>query len=232
VNEKAPYNERGQVHHTWDQSRGEYPNRLMFMLFDHPVVESTDPARFRWPVPPAPGKTRDFLIKGESWPELVVNIRANLARLAAATGNVQLDAGFEANLAATIERWNDMAARGVDEDFLRGQSPIEVRWASPAREGAPSASMYPFRDSGPYYCIILCGGALDTKGGPVTNADAQVMSIDGRPIPGLYGAGNCVAAPAAQAYWGPGGTVGPALVFGYVAARHALGQRTRSPTSP
>jgi len=59
--------------------------------------------------------------------------------------------------------------------------------------------------------------AFGTKGGPVIDEAARILDFDGRPIPGLYGAGNAVAAPFGLAYPGGGGTLAPAVTFGYVA---------------
>jgi succinate dehydrogenase/fumarate reductase flavoprotein subunit len=81
--------------------------------------------------------------------------------------------------------------------------------------------MYPFAASGPYHAILIGGGTLDTKGGPKINAKSQVIDTREKPIPGLYGAGNCIASPAAQAYWSAGGTLGPAITFGYIAGLNA-----------
>ena len=67
-------------------------------------------------------------------------------------------------------------------------------------------------------------GTLDTKGGPAIDRDARVLrAADGRPIPGLFAAGNCAGFPSANAYWAGGATVGLAVTFGYLAARHAAG---------
>ena len=59
-------------------------------------------------------------------------------------------------------------------------------------------------------------GCLSTKGGPRTDADGRIRAIeDGAPIPGLYAAGNAAASAFGLAYPGAGGTLGPALVFGF-----------------
>ncbi len=64
-------------------------------------------------------------------------------------------------------------------------------------------------------------GTLGTKGGPRTDPDARVLDVDGRVIPGLYAAGNAMASAMGMTYGGAGGTLGPAIVFGYLAGRDA-----------
>lgn len=231
MNEKAPYNERGQVHFTWDATRREYPNYLMFWVFDDALINghwAKDPryARHRSPMPP-PGESREYIISAPDWPGLVAGIRARLAALTAHTGGVALAPQFEDNLAATLARFNAMAGEGRDLDFGRGEAAIDRFWSQEARPGAVSGTLHPLAATGPYHCIILGPGALDTKGGPVIDEDARLLSMAGEPIPGLYAAGNCAASPAGQAYWGAGGTVGVAMTFGYIAGSHAAKRERR-----
>jgi succinate dehydrogenase/fumarate reductase flavoprotein subunit len=51
-----------------------------------------------------------------------------------------------------------------------------------------------------------------------------VLDLDGAEIEGLYAAGNVMASVMGMAYGGAGGTLGPALVFGFAAGRHAAEQ--------
>jgi hypothetical protein len=169
------------------------------------------------------------VISAATLTELGEKLDARLTELAPHIGGVRLDARFADNLAAAVKRFNDFAASGVDLDFHRGETPIERSWAGlcTPREGAVN-SMHPLSDSGSYHCIILGAGALDTKGGPVVDERGRVMGVDGSPIPGLYGAGNCIASPTGHGYWGPGGTIGPATLFGYIAGCDAAGRPARS----
>ena len=73
----------------------------------------------------------------------------------------------------------------------------------------------------PFYAMPLYDGTLGTNGGPRIDADARVLRHDGKPIPGLYAAGNASASVFGPAYPGGGATIGPALTFGYLAGRHA-----------
>ncbi len=131
-----------------------------------------------------------------------------------------------------MARFNDFARTGQDDDFHRGRDPHEKEWQpffSPLRKGAiwnnpyPAPTMYPLSDNGPYHAIILGPGVLDTSGGPLTDAGARVLDGEGKPIPGLFGAGNCIASPTGNAYFGGGGTIGPALTYGHIAANSAHG---------
>jgi succinate dehydrogenase/fumarate reductase flavoprotein subunit len=225
VNEKIQYNERTQAHFVWDPVVGEYPNRVLFMIFDQRAIDIFGGS---YPIPGA-GIDVPYLISGETWDDLTAAIAARLEDLAAEMGPIELDEGFAETLAETVTRFNGYAETGADDEFHRGENLIELAFNGPAREGNdfPNATMYPFGD-GPYYCVLVGGGTLDTKGGPKVNAKAQMLTTKGEPVPGLYGAGNCISSPAGQAYWAGGGTIGPALAFGYIAAMNATKESEKS----
>ena len=73
----------------------------------------------------------------------------------------------------------------------------------------------------PFYAVEISSGLLGTNGGPRTDGQARILGHDGAPIPGLLGAGNAIACPTGGIYAGAGGTLGPALTFGYIAGRTA-----------
>ena len=152
--------------------------------------------------------------------------------MSAHTGGYTLDSDFADNLTETVSRFNGFADEGVDPDFHRGEVPSELffnNFYTPP--GKPSDQINPtmrrFADQGPYYAMILAPGVLDTKGGPKINVDGQVLDNYDQPIGGLYGAGNCIAAPAAQAYWSAGATIGAAMIFGALAGAHAANSAAR-----
>ncbi len=228
VNEKAIYNERTQAHFYWDPSHREFPNLLLFMVYDSAVASSTSTWPFRWPVP-QPGTEAPYVISGNTLAELATNLDARLAQYTAKTAGYRLDPNFAAALQATIDRFNGFATTGDDLDFARGETPIQLAWSGPAREGnTKNPTMFPLSATGPYYAIITAGGTLDTKGGPRVNSKSQVLDTNGKRIPGLYGAGNCIASPAGAAYWSAGGTLGPALTFGYIAGRNAAAEAVKA----
>jgi 3-oxosteroid 1-dehydrogenase len=218
-NEKFVYNERTQLHFVWDPLPARYKNLLTFMIYDQTTADAYGGS---YPLP-AKGATAPYVISGATLPELAQKIGDRLGSLTRRTGGFDLDAGFAAQLPQTVARFNGFATAGKDDDFHRGERLIERYFDSGVQNVKPpeGTTMAPISDSGPYYCVILGGGTLDTKGGPKTNAKAQVLDTRGKPIRGLYGAGNCIAAPAGQAYWSGGATLGSAITFGHIAGTNA-----------
>jgi succinate dehydrogenase/fumarate reductase flavoprotein subunit len=135
-----------------------------------------------------------------------------------------------ATLQETVQRYNAMALAGKDDDFAKGETPynrMQGDAAFAAEQGWPNACMGPL-GAGPYYAVKLVAGSLGTFAGLRVNHHAQVLNDQGRPIPGLYAGGNDMNSLMAGHYPSGGITLGPAMVFGFLAAHHAV-QQTLSP---
>jgi hypothetical protein len=117
-------------------------------------------------------------------------------------------------LARTIEQWNHNVANETDPDFGRGSSAYDGYWGD-TNAATPALQTLGPIDTAPYFAVPVTVGAMGTKGGPRTDGDARVLHVSGEPIPGLYAAGNAMAGVTGKAYGGAGGTLGPAMVFGY-----------------
>ncbi len=117
----------------------------------------------------------------------------------------------------TIATYNADALKGVDSQFGRGGNAYH-RYVGDAAN-APNPCMRPV-ETGPFYAVKLYPADLGTAAGLKTDGQGQVLAADETPIKGLYAAGNDMNSIMAGSYPGPGITLGPALVFGYLAAMH------------
>jgi 3-oxosteroid 1-dehydrogenase len=118
-------------------------------------------------------------------------------------------------LAQTTERFNGFARSGVDADFGRGTSGYDHYYGDITNKPNPSLGAL---TKAPFYAVKMVPGDLGTKGGLETDSAGRALRADGSVIEGLYAAGNTSAPVMGHTYAGPGATIGPALVFGYLAA--------------
>ena len=128
-----------------------------------------------------------------------------------------------AALEATINRFNANAAKGEDPDFKRGEAAYDKMYGDPSV--TPNPCLAPIT-KGPFYAMPIYPGDIGTNGGLKTDERARVLRTDGKPIAGLYAVGNNAASAMGESYPGAGVTIGPALTFGYIATRDALGVNT------
>lgn len=116
----------------------------------------------------------------------------------------------EGALDATVERFNEGAREGNDEEFGRG-SYIYDRWIGDQTAEHPTLAPL---EGAPFYAAQVRSGCLGTKGGPRIDVMGRVRKAGGGVVEGLYAAGNASANPFGVATPAGGGTIGPALVFG------------------
>ncbi|AWH91369.1 3-oxosteroid 1-dehydrogenase [Dietzia lutea] len=205
MNESLPYVEAGHKMYGGEYGQGEGPaeNLPAWIIFDQEYknrylfagLQAKQPLPKKWLA------TENF------------HKADTLAELADLIG-VPADA-----LERTAERFNGFAAKGRDEDFQRGESGYDHYYGDPTNK--PNPSLGPVRKA-PFYAVKMVPGDLGTKGGANTDVHGRVLREDGSVIEGLYAAGNASSPVMGHTYAGPGATIGPAMVFGYLAVEHML----------
>ncbi|MGI9822707.1 FAD-dependent oxidoreductase [Agromyces sp. Marseille-Q5079] len=211
-----------------DQSGRRYLNESeSYIDFGHHLLERDpiSPANPSWLVVERRHRQRymfgALLMGGKDLVEQGVVVKADtLGELAEKMG---VD---KATFLATIDRFNGFARTGVDVDFGRGRTAYDRYYSDPWVKPNPNLGAL---EKGPFTAVQLVPGDLGTKGGLLTDEHARVIDVDGEVIEGLYAAGNTTASVMGRTYPGPGSTIGPAAVFGYLAAVHAASSPASSP---
>jgi len=177
-----------------------------FVICDHPTLRkygfgiTVRP----YPYPIFPHLRKGYLFKGATLAELARN------------------AGIDgAALAATVARFNEGAREGRDPEFHRGETEFDRCQGDP--QVKPNPSLAPI-EKGPFYALLMVPGDTGSFAGLKTDRHAQVLDTAARPIPGLYAVGNDMESIFGGDYPGGGITIGPAMVFGYIAALHMAGR--------
>jgi len=136
---------------------------------------------------------------------------------------IDIDPG---TLPQTIARHNRFAVKGIDEDFGKGETELN-RFNGDSRN-LPNPCLAPI-DTPPYVAMAVWPAEIACSTGLATDGNAQVLDASSQPISGLYACGNDMASVMSGYYPGPGTTLGPALVFGFRAAKHAARYRSSNP---
>jgi 3-oxosteroid 1-dehydrogenase len=199
ANEAASYNALGKAFQHFDPQRNRYPNRRAWLVFDDDFKRRYAVASIA-PTAEAP----PWFLRGESAEEL------------ARRGGIEPQ-----GLLATLARFNALAESGHDLDFHRGETRHDAYHGDATR---PHPNLAPILRA-PFYAVPIFLGNLGTKGGLQTNADGEVLDLEGRPLPGLYACGNAAASWMGPGYPGAGGSLGPIMtaahLCGAAAARAA-----------
>ena len=208
VNEAAPYLEF--VTAMYDDHRQTGASIPGWVIFD---------SKFRFNYAMGPLMPAQIMPDSRLRKAWLNNVYYKAESLDALAGQIGVDAS---GLKATVERVNGFARSGVDEDFGRGGNVFDRYYGD--SNVTPNPCLAPL-EKGPFYAMPMYAGDIGTKGGLLTNEHAQVLHESGEPIAGLYAIGNTSSSVMGTTYPGAGGTLGPAMTFGYVAAHHAAQAR-------
>jgi len=203
LNEAASYHIVGQQMARQQQEHGN--SSPSWFVFDADY-------RRKYPAGPLLPVLPDWLQRGE-----VQSIMEKAKTIGELAQKINIDAS---TLEETVNRFNNHAKNGEDPDFHRGEAAYDKMYGDPSVIPNPCLAAI---EKGPFYAMPIYPGDIGTNGGLKTDASARVVNDRGKAIGGLYAIGNNAASSMGESYPGAGVTIGPALTFGYIATRDALG---------
>ena len=126
------------------------------------------------------------------------------------------------NFLTTVSDFNAAAQGGTDPMFGRGDN-VYNRYNGDATHG-PNPCVAPIKKA-PFFAMRWTVGELGTFVGIKGDVHGRALNEQGEVIPGLYAAGNDLANIFGGDYTAGGATIGPGMVFGYLAAHHMASLR-------
>ncbi|SON60730.1 3-oxosteroid 1-dehydrogenase [Mycobacterium simulans] len=220
INEAAPYMDFG--HAMIDGQKSGVAHIPCWLITDHRSFNRYVVAG-HLPIPTIPGAP---VPTGRKVPSAW--LESGVVKAASSWDELARQIGVPAaQFQATAMRFNELARKGHDDDFNRGDSVYDNYYGDPT---LPNPNLYPLGGP-PYYAFRIVLGDLGTSGGLCTDEYARVLRPDDTVVRGLYAVGNTSAPVMGRSYAGAGATIGPAMTFGFVAAKHVAAQqatRTRN----
>ena len=206
TNESDSYHDMGMA---MQKHCADGPEVAAWLIADHHTIRRYGLGFAKpFPLPLTPHLRSGYLLRGKTLRDLAVQ------------------AGFDgAQLEKTVAEFNQGAAEGKDLQFRRGWRVYNRFLGDKTHQ--PNPCVAPI-EAGPFYAVKVVMGDLGTFAGVKTDAQARVLDANGKPIDGLFAAGNDNASVMGGGYPGGGITLGPAMTFGFIAAE-TMAAKNHSP---
>jgi hypothetical protein len=214
-NEKWPYARRGEIcfreGHLIAIMDGKSINERAQALWVPPSLNALLPSsmnadKFNAFLPPRQYGDRVYM-HGNSIAELAEMLR----------NESLIDDEFEVSLQAQLDRFNEFADKGIDDDFGRHSYPVQFL----RNDFAPMRRI----DANDLYAVVLWPSSLDTCSGPLVDERSRVQSQSSESaVPGIYAVGNCASSITRGFYVAPGVPTASAILQSYRATKHIAAQ--------
>ncbi len=180
----------------YDSHRGLHPRVPSFWIFDQKRIDSGAlPIRIAGPS----GPVRLYNWSNDNSAEIAKGWIVKADTVAELARKLELDPD---TLEHTVRNYNGYCEQGNDPEFNR-----------------KPADLVPVNNP-PYYGVTMWPGGPNTQGGPKRNHRAQILNVDGDPIPRLYAAGE-FGSVYGMLYPSGGGNLAECFAFGRIAGEHA-----------